>query len=85
MANAAVSTHMGGFFDADEKQIMKMWEINYMSTFMLIREALPHLKKNPGASIIIVSSYTGYESSNMIGHYGITKTALLGLTKLLAR
>lgn len=62
-----------------------MWDINYNSTFFLIKEALPHLRKQPGSSVVIVSSYTGYEVSQVIGHYGLTKTALLGLTKTLAR
>lgn len=83
VTNAAVSTHMGGFFDAEEKAIMKMWEINFLATFLLIKETVPHLAKNPGSSIVVVSSYTGYEFSKLIGHYAITKTALLGLTKLL--
>jgi dehydrogenase/reductase SDR family protein 4 len=39
--NAAVSTHMGNFFEANEEQISKMWDINYKSAFLLIQEALP--------------------------------------------
>lgn len=46
---------------------------------------MPYLRKQPGSSIVILSSYTGYEMSQMIGHYALTKTALLGLTKMLAR
>ena len=77
---------MGGFFDAEEKQIVKMWEINYFATYFLIRDMVPHLKKQPGSAILIVSSYLGYElMPNPIGHYGLTKTALLGLTKVLAK
>lgn len=84
VANAAVSTHMGSFFEANEKQVMKMWEINYLATFMFIKEVVPHLAKQPDSAIVVLSSYTGYELSNMIGHYAVTKTALLGLVKLLA-
>jgi dehydrogenase/reductase SDR family protein 4 len=62
-----------------------MWEINYLATFFLIKEALPYLRKQPGSSIVILSSYTGYEYSQMIGHYAMTKTALLGLTKQIAK
>jgi dehydrogenase/reductase SDR family protein 4 len=32
-----------------------------------------------------LSSYTAYEPSALIGHYAITKTALVALTKLLAK
>ncbi len=41
VCNAAVSTHMGNFFEAGEKEIRKMWEINVLSVFMLVKEALP--------------------------------------------
>ena len=43
--NAAVSTHMGSFLDANNDQIQKMLDINYKSTFFLIQEAIPHLKE----------------------------------------
>ena len=62
-----------------------MWEINYIASYLLIKEALPYLQKQPGSSIVIISSYTGYEGSKVIGHYGITKTALIGLAKQLAK
>ena len=85
VANAAVSTHMGSLFDIEEKQLKKMWDINYFSTFFLIQEAIPHLKKQQNSSIVLISSYTAYEVSTIIGHYSITKTAMLGLTKALAK
>ena len=62
-----------------------MWDINLISSYLLVREALPYLQKQPGSSIVILSSYTGYSGSNMIGHYGITKTALIALAKTLAK
>jgi dehydrogenase/reductase SDR family protein 4 len=62
-----------------------MWDINFVSTFFLVKETIPYLRKQPGSAIVIVSSYTGYEFSPVIGHYALTKTALLGLTKVLAK
>jgi len=35
--NAAVSTQVGDFLEATQAQIQKMWEINFMSTFLLIQ------------------------------------------------
>jgi dehydrogenase/reductase SDR family protein 4 len=57
ICNAAVSTHMGNFLEATESQIQKMWDINYKSVYFLIQEALPHLRKRPNSSIIILASY----------------------------
>ena len=62
-----------------------MWDINFTSTFLLIQEALPHLRKQKDSGIVILSSYTAYERPALIGHYAITKTALIALTKLLAK
>ncbi|KAE8711835.1 Short-chain dehydrogenase/reductase SDRA [Hibiscus syriacus] len=45
-------------------------------------DAAPHLKK--GSSIIFISSYGGYQPQPSMAMYGVTKTALLGLTKALA-
>jgi len=61
-----------------------MLEINYKSTFFLIQEALPYLQKQKG-SIVILSSITAYEPSSLIGHYAVTKTALVAMTKILAK
>lgn len=62
-----------------------MWDINFTSTFLLIQEALPHLRKQKDSSIVILSSYSAYEPPALIGHYAITKTALVALTKVLAK
>lgn len=62
-----------------------MWDINYKSSFFLVQEALPELKKQKESSIVILSSYTAYDLPGLIGHYAITKTALVALTKILAK
>jgi dehydrogenase/reductase SDR family protein 4 len=46
---------------------------------------VPHLKKQKGSSIVIIASYAAYEPSLIIGHYSITKTALVAMTKILSR
>lgn len=76
---------MGNFLEAKDSQLSKMWDINYHSTFYLIQEALPYLRKQKDSSIVILSSYTAYELGSIIGHYAITKTALVALTKVLAK
>lgn len=76
---------MGNFLEAKEDQIQKMWDINFKSTFFLVQEALPHLRKHKDSSIVILASYAAYDLPSIIGHYAITKTALVALTKLLAK
>ncbi len=62
-----------------------MLDINYKSTFLLIQEALPHLQKQKGSSIVILASYGAYDLPPVIGHYAITKTMLVAMTKILAK
>lgn len=45
------------------------------------QEAAPHLQK--GSSVILISSIAGYQPQASMAMYGVTKTALFGLTKVL--
>ena len=84
VANIAASLHVGKAMAIEERAFDKMFEVNVKSTFFLIKEYLDLLKAAKGqASVLIVSSTAGYSPPDLIGVYGITKTALLGMTKLL--
>ncbi|EAR87988.2 enoyl-(acyl carrier) reductase (macronuclear) [Tetrahymena thermophila SB210] len=83
--NAAVSTFMGAFTDTPEQAMDKMYEINFKGVLFLVRDALPFMRGRKGANVILVSSLSGYEQENLIGFYGITKTMVLVMNKLLAR
>jgi len=74
---------MENTLDATESQIQKMFEINYLSTFSLIKATLPHVKKHKG-SYVIVSTHGAYEIVKQAGHYTNTKLMLNALTKQLA-
>ncbi|XP_059309386.1 tropinone reductase-like 3 isoform X3 [Lycium ferocissimum] len=47
-----------------------------------IQDAAPYLKK--GSSVVLISSVAGFSPPALMGMYGVTKTALFGLTKALA-
>lgn len=83
VCNAAVGTHMGDIFTINEKQYDKMFDINVKSTFQLCQLFAPHFAQN--GSIIIISSFVAYPIDPEISIYSVTKTALLGLTKAMAR
>lgn len=38
-----------------------------------------------GGSILIITSYAGFTPSNVLGAYSVSKTSLIGLTKVLAK
>lgn len=81
--NAAVSTHFGSLFETTESQFDKNFEINLKSVFFMIKEYHEIMPK--GSSILMISSYEAYHLEPLIGIYSVTKTAMLGLVKLLAR
>jgi len=43
------------------------------------------LKKQKDSAIVILASYAAYDLPSLIGHYSITKTALVALTKILGK
>jgi len=45
-----------------------------------MQDAVPHLQK--GSSVVIISSIAGFNPPPSLAMYGVTKTALLGLTKV---
>lgn len=81
--NAAVSTHFGSLFDTTEKQFDKTFEVNVRAVFFMVKEYHNLMPKN--SSILLLSSYEAYQLDTNLGIYSLSKTAVLGLTKLLAR
>ena len=82
VSNAAVSPAMGPLTNLSESEWDKIFNINLRAAWLLVREASPYL--TPGASIIFVASTASFAPSFPLGAYGVSKTALLGLTKALA-
>ncbi|XP_075070664.1 dehydrogenase/reductase SDR family member 4-like isoform X2 [Mixophyes fleayi] len=85
ICNAAVNPFVGPIFDTDEKMWEKVFHVNVIATFFMIKLVAPHMDKQGGGSIIICSSFIGYIPHPYVGPYSITKTALLGLTNVLAQ
>lgn len=48
--------------------------------FFLSQDAAPFLSK--GSSVIFISSVSAYSPGSLMGMYDVTKTTLLGLTKV---
>ncbi|XP_065218764.1 dehydrogenase/reductase SDR family member 4-like [Planococcus citri] len=84
ICNAAVNPHVGFTADCPEDKWDKIFDVNVKSTFLLIKEVLPHLKKRNGGSIVNVSSVVGLKPVQGIGPYSVSKTAIIALTKVFA-
>ncbi|XP_022724016.1 tropinone reductase-like 3 isoform X3 [Durio zibethinus] len=82
VSNAAVNPTVDPVLQTQESILDKLWEINVKATVLLLQEAAPHLQK--GSSVVLISSIAGFNPQGAMAMYGVTKTALLGLTKALA-
>ncbi|KAG9455113.1 hypothetical protein H6P81_008017 [Aristolochia fimbriata] len=80
--NAAANPSVDNILNTKESVLDKLWEINIKTSILLLQAAAPHLRK--GSSVIFISSIAGYQPQQSMAMYGVTKTALLGLTKALS-
>ncbi|RYR19926.1 hypothetical protein Ahy_B03g064884 [Arachis hypogaea] len=55
-------------------------EINVKASILLLKDAAPHLHK--GSSVVIISAIASFNPPASMFMYGVTKTALFGLTKV---
>jgi NAD(P)-dependent dehydrogenase (short-subunit alcohol dehydrogenase family) len=83
--NAAANPYFGPLIDADMGAWDKTFEVNVKGYFWMAREVARHLREReaPGA-IVNVASVTGLEAAPMQGIYGMTKAAVISMTKTFA-
>ncbi|XP_058971646.2 dehydrogenase/reductase SDR family member 4 [Pocillopora verrucosa] len=85
VSNAAANPTFGPILETPEESWEKIFDINVKSAFLLAKDVVPFMKKRGGGSIVFVSSIAGLQPSLQgLGAYSVSKTALLGLTKVLA-
>jgi len=82
--NAATSPHFGPLLDAVEPQWDKTFEVNVKGYVHTIRACVPLMRERGGGRIINVASVAGMIPHSGLGVYGVTKAAVLMLTKTLA-
>jgi len=83
ISNAAVQPLAGPSLDAPDEVWDKIFEVNVKAAWQLVKDTVNYMPK--GSSILFVSSTAAYDPSAPLGLYGLSKTTLLGLTRLLAR
>jgi len=82
--NAATNPHFGPLLSADEGQWDKILDTNAKAAFRLCKATVPHLEARGGGKIINLASVAGLQPSPGMGLYGISKAALIMLTRQLA-
>lgn len=73
------------FLQLDREEIQDMFEINFLTTFNVTKEVLPHMIAKKWGRIINIASISGIRGSSRAPHYAAAKAAVIGLTKSLAR
>ncbi|XP_068163745.1 dehydrogenase/reductase SDR family member 4-like [Antennarius striatus] len=84
VSNAAVIPFFGKIIDSTEEIWDEILSINVTSSFLMTKLVVPHMEKRGGGNIVFVSSIAGYQPMQGLGPYCVSKSALLGLTKVLA-
>ncbi|KAJ7970754.1 Tropinone reductase-like [Quillaja saponaria] len=82
VSNAAINPSVESILQAQESSLDKLWEVNVKAAILLLKDAAPHLRK--GSAVVLISSVAAYQPPSALAMYGVSKTALLGLTKALA-
>jgi len=85
ISNAAVNPAMGKMLDCPESTWDKIFDINVRAAFLMAKDVVPIIKEFGGGSIIFISSVAAYNPMKDIGAYSVSKTALIGLTKVLSQ
>lgn len=83
--NAATNPYMGKMIDIDLPRLDKTYDVNLRGAFVWIQEAWKQHMSEHGGNVINLSSIGGLTVETSIGHYNVTKAALLHLTKSLAK
>jgi NAD(P)-dependent dehydrogenase (short-subunit alcohol dehydrogenase family) len=83
--NAATNPYMGKMIDIDLPRLDKTYDVNLRGAFVWAQEAWRQAMSERGGNIINISSIGGMSVETTIGHYNVTKAALIHLTKSLAK
>jgi NAD(P)-dependent dehydrogenase (short-subunit alcohol dehydrogenase family) len=82
--NAATNPYMGRTIDIDLPRFDKTWQVNYRGPVVWCQEAWKASMAEHGGAIVNIASVGGLSVENHIGHYNVTKAALIHLTRTLA-
>lgn len=82
--NAATNPHFGPLLTAEDSMWDKIFDVNLRGYFRLIRESVPSMQERGGGKIINMASIAGLMPTPGMAVYGMSKAAVLMMTKSLA-
>ncbi len=82
--NAATNPYLGPMIDIDLPRLDKTYDVNLRGAFVWTQEAWRRSMQDNGGVVLNISSIGGLSVETSIGHYNVTKAALIHLTRSLA-
>jgi len=73
------------FFEIEDSMWQRYWDINIMSGVRLSRSFMPKMLKQNWGRVIFIASESALNIPGDMVHYGMSKTAMLGLSRGLAK
>ncbi|XP_069068713.1 dehydrogenase/reductase SDR family member 4-like [Pleurodeles waltl] len=83
-SSAVLDPQSKDILETTEEEWDATLNVNLKAMFFLVQEAFPHMRNRGGGSIVLISSVVGFSGLPNIGPYSVSKTAVNGLTKVLA-
>lgn len=83
--NAGINPVYGPVMQADMAAFDKIWQVNLRGPLYLSRKAHPLMLARGSGSVINLSSIAGISPMDGLGYYSISKTAMIGMTRVLAK
>jgi NAD(P)-dependent dehydrogenase (short-subunit alcohol dehydrogenase family) len=73
------------FFDIDDAEWQRYWDVNIMSGVRLSRAYMPQMLTRNWGRVVFIASESALNIPADMVHYGMSKTAMLGLARGLAK
>jgi 3-oxoacyl-[acyl-carrier protein] reductase len=84
LVNNVGEAYQASFEELTDEQWQAMWQLNVMSYVRAIHAVLPGMRERGRGAIVNVSSTAGKRPSAGMPNYSVTKSAVLGLSRLVA-
>ena len=71
--------------DFDVDNFKKIYDVNVLGTFLMMKSVIPYFKENGGGNIVNFASISGMTGYKYETAYGGSKWAIIGMTKVAAK
>ncbi len=85
LVNNAGIGYFGAIEESEDKEVRRMFEINFFGLHAVTKEVLPILRKQRSGHIVNISSVGGFVAFPGVGFYNATKFAVMGYSEALAK